>query len=77
MVNIYLRGWTLPALGVGLWFLVSIAAGAIYPALIQRYTVKPQREPQGAPYIQRNITATRTAYGLTNVTSIPFQATTT
>jgi len=75
MVNIYLRGWTLPALGVGLWFLVSIAAGAIYPALIQRYTVKPQENRKEAPYIQRNITGTRTAYSLTNVTSIPFQAT--
>ena len=74
MVNIYLRGWTLPALGVGLWFLVSIAAGAIYPAIIQRYTVKPVENRKEAPYIQRNITGTRAAYGLTNVTSVPFAA---
>jgi uncharacterized membrane protein (UPF0182 family) len=74
MVNIYLRGWTLPALGVGLWFLLSIAAGAIYPALVQRYTVKPQENRKEAPYIQRNINSTRAAYGLTNVTSTPFAA---
>jgi len=74
MVNIYLRGWTLPALGVGLWFLVSIAAGAIYPAIIQRYTVKPVENRKEQPYIQRNITDTKAAYGLTNVTAIPFAA---
>jgi uncharacterized membrane protein (UPF0182 family) len=74
MVNIYMRGWTLPALGVGLWFLVSIAAGAIYPALVQRYSVKPQENRKEAPYIQRNINDTRAAYGLTNITSQPFLA---
>ncbi len=74
MVNIYLRGWTLPALGVGLWFLLSIAAGAIYPALIQRYTVKPQENRKEAPYIQRNINNTRAAFGLTNVVSTSFLA---
>jgi uncharacterized membrane protein (UPF0182 family) len=74
MVNIYLRGWTLPALGLGLWFLLSIAAGAIYPALVQRYSVKPQENRKEAPYIQRNINGTRTAFGLTNVTSTPFLA---
>jgi len=77
MVNIYMRGWTLPALGVGLWFLVSIAAGAIYPALIQRYTVKPQENRKEAPYIQRNINDTRAAFGLTNVGSNSFTATNT
>jgi len=74
MVNIYMRGWTLPALGVGLWFLVSIAAGAIYPALVQRYTVKPQENRKEAPYIQRNINGTRAAYGLTDITSATFKA---
>ncbi len=77
MVNIYLRGWTLPALGVGLWFLVSIAAGAIYPAVIQRYVVKPVENRKEQPYIQRNITDTRAAFGLSKVNSVPFPATST
>jgi len=75
MVNIYLRGWTLPALGVGLWFLVSIAAGAIYPAIVQRYTVKPVENRKELPYIQRNIAGTRAAYRLTNVVDKSFAAT--
>jgi len=74
MVNIYLRGWTLPALGVGLWFLVSITAGAIYPAVIQQYTVKPQENSKEKPYIQRNIDATRAALGMTKVADKNFTA---
>ncbi len=74
LANIYLRGWTLPALGVGLWFLVSVTAGAIYPAIIQTYTVKPVENPKELPYIQRNITATRDALGLSQVTTKDFPA---
>ncbi|GAC1314473.1 MAG: UPF0182 family protein [Acidimicrobiales bacterium] len=76
IANIYLRGWTLPALGVGLWFLVSIAAGAIYPAIIQRYTVKPVENRKESTYIQRNIDATRAALNMTkvSVTDKPFAA---
>ncbi|HEY2427284.1 MAG TPA: UPF0182 family protein [Acidimicrobiales bacterium] len=76
LANIYLRGWTLPALGVGLWFLVSIAAGAIYPAIVQRYTVKPVEDRKEAPYIQRNIVATTAAYGMVKVATSPFAANT-
>jgi len=74
IANIYLRGWTLPLLGVGLWFLVSIAAGAIYPAIIQRYTVKPVENSKEAVYIGRNITATREAMGMTKISETPFSA---
>lgn len=74
IANIYLRGWTLPALGVGLWFLVSIAAGAIYPAIIQRYTVKPVENRKEATFIQRNIDSTRAALNMTKVTDKPFAA---
>jgi uncharacterized membrane protein (UPF0182 family) len=74
IANIYLRGWTLPALGVGLWFLVSIAAGAIYPAIIQRYTVNPVEDKKEAPYIARNIAGTQAAYGLTGVIDSQFSS---
>jgi len=74
IANIYLRGWTLPALGVGLWFLVSIAAGAIYPAIIQRYTVKPVENRKEATFIQRNIDSTRAALNMTKVTDKAFAA---
>jgi uncharacterized membrane protein (UPF0182 family) len=72
IVNIRLKGWTLPVLGVGLWFFVSVVVGAIYPALIQQLTVKPSENKREQPYIQRNITATRVAMGINKVVEKPF-----
>jgi len=41
LVNIRMRGWTLPVIAVGLWALVGILAGAVYPAFIQKVRVEP------------------------------------
>jgi uncharacterized membrane protein (UPF0182 family) len=72
--NIRLRGWTLPLLAIGLWFLVSVAVGSIYPLIIEQYTVKPAENRKEAPYIARNIAATRLALGIGNVKLNPFPA---
>ncbi len=65
IVNIWRRGWTLPILGVGLWALVAVVAGAIYPQFVQRVQVTPERAREGARRTsQRNIEATRAAIGL-------------
>ncbi len=42
----------------------SIVAGSIYPALYQRFKVKPSEKSLEQMYIDRNIKATRTAYGI-------------
>ena len=76
VANIFQRGWTLPALGVGLWFLVSVTAGAIYPVLIQNYSVKPVENSKERVYIGRNIAATRDALQLAHIDQKPFAATT-
>ncbi|MHB8464514.1 MAG: UPF0182 family membrane protein [Acidimicrobiales bacterium] len=76
IANIFQRGWTLPALGVGLWFLVSITAGAIYPAIVQRYSVKPVENSKEKTYIGRNIAATRDAMQLGHVAPNSFAAST-
>ena len=62
--NIRRQGWALPILGVGLWFLVALTAGTIYPAAVQALKVNPAQNTLERPYIQRNIDATRAAYGL-------------
>ncbi len=64
IVNIWRRGWTLPILGVGLWALIAVVAGAIYPQFVQRINVAPNEPEREAPYIERNIEATRAAMGL-------------
>ncbi|MDQ6616373.1 MAG: UPF0182 family protein [Actinomycetota bacterium] len=65
--NIYQKGWTLPIIAVGLWGLVWVLVGGIYPAVIQALKVSPSEIVRERPYIQRNITATRTAYNINNV----------
>ncbi|HEY5096454.1 MAG TPA: UPF0182 family protein, partial [Acidimicrobiales bacterium] len=73
--NIRRQGWALPILGVGLWFLVALTAGTIYPAAVQALKVNPAQNTLERPYIQRNIQATRTAMGITDVKSTPYAAT--
>ena len=65
IINIWRRGWVLPVVAVGLWAFVTIAIGSIYPAIYQRFVVEPSESTREAQYIERNIEATRTAYGLT------------
>jgi uncharacterized membrane protein (UPF0182 family) len=67
LANIRQRGWVLPAVGVGLWALVSVLVGAAYPALYQALRVKPSELTKETQYIGRNIQATRSAYGLDKV----------
>ena len=71
-VNIRLKGWGLPVIGVGLLALVSVVAGGLFPAFIQQVRVDPQELQQERPYIARNIEFTRTAFGLDKIqTSSP------
>lgn len=67
LLNTRVRGWTLPVVGVAVWAIVWILVGNIYPALYQALRVNPSELAREAPYIQRNITATRAAYGLDNI----------
>ncbi|GAB4249081.1 MAG: UPF0182 family protein [Thermoleophilia bacterium] len=74
LVNIYYRGWRLPGIAVGLLAVVWIAAGQIYPAIVQQYQVSPNEIQLEAPYIEDNIEATRYAFGLDRVTTREFPA---
>src|ERR1035441_602945 len=75
--NIRRQGWALPILGVGLWFLVALTAGAIYPAVVQALKVNPAQNTLERPYIQRNIDATRSSFGLNSVKSVSYPASST
>ena len=72
-VNIRFRGWAAPAVAVGLLAVVAIVVGAVIPAAVQRLSVAPQELQREEPFINRNIAATRAAFGLDAI--VPTDAT--
>lgn len=52
---------------VGLWLGAVILVGVLYPALVQRFRVQPSELARERPFIERNIAATRQAFGLGNI----------
>ena len=73
--NIIRRSWVLPAAGTALLVISSVLIAGIYPGAIQQFQVKPSESSKEAPFIQRNIDATRTAFGLDDVQVSDYQAT--
>ncbi|MGT0193898.1 UPF0182 family membrane protein [Burkholderia pyrrocinia] len=74
LVNLRRPGYRLPAAAVLLVFGTSFALGIVYPALFQRFYVKPSELQLETPYIQHNIALTRQAYGLAQIEVKPFAA---
>ncbi len=59
-------GFVFAGAGIALLVVASLVLQGIYPALIQRLRVDPQELAREEPYIERNLEATRAAYGLTD-----------
>jgi hypothetical protein len=74
LVNIRMKGWTLPAAAVGVWLVTSIALGGIWPAAVQRFSVQPDEINKELEFVGRNIEFTREAYNLTSVEVRDFAA---
>jgi uncharacterized membrane protein (UPF0182 family) len=68
--------WRIPAIGVGVMIVSAIAIGGIYPAVVQQFRVEPNAQRLEAEFIQRNIDATKTAFGLDDVEVTPYSAST-
>lgn len=65
------RWRTLPLYGVALLVVSAILLNGIYPAIVQRFQVRPSEPSKEAIYIKRHIEATRAAYGLDAVEVTP------
>lgn len=63
--------WRFPIISSGLWLVVLIVGGLIYPALVQSLVVRPNQAEREAPYIERNVVATRSAMGIDRVITEP------
>jgi uncharacterized protein len=69
------KSWILPAAGTALLVVSSVLFAGLYPGAIQQFQVKPSESSKEAPFIQRNIDATRSAYGISDVSINDYQAT--
>lgn len=74
VINIWYRRLALPLAAVGIWVLTAVLAGGVWPWWVQRFSVEPQEPQRERPFIERNIAATRSAFGLDDVTTVSFQA---
>jgi uncharacterized protein len=71
-VNVRWRTWRIPAAAVALLFATSFVVAVLFPALFNRFYVKPSELQLEAPYIERNIALTRQAYNLQQIEVKPF-----
>ncbi len=74
IVTAVIGRWRLPIVGTALLIISGILIGAVYPWIVQRFQVEPSARSIESPYIERNIDATRTAYGVADVTETPYKA---
>jgi len=72
--NVRMRRYELPLAAVVVLFGSSFVLALVFPALFQRFYVKPNELQLEAPYLQRNIALTQEAYKLRKVTVKPFPA---
>ena len=61
------NSWRVPVVASALWAVIALIGGIIYPAAIQALVVNPNQRDKEAPYIVRNIEATRHALGIDKV----------
>ena len=75
--TLWRRTWQLPMIGFGLMVLSAILIGGLYPAIVQKFQVQPNEQAKEAPYVQKNLKATREAYGIDDTKVTEYSGTST
>lgn len=71
-----LKAWRTPVVAIAVVVVVGLVLTVAWPMVLQRFKVNPNAQEMESTYIQRNIDATRAAYGLDNITVEQYEATT-
>ena len=74
LVAAFGRSITLPIGAAIAWAVVVTIGGGLYPVSVQRFTVQPNELEREREYIERNIDATRAAFGLSAIEERPYPA---
>ena len=69
--NVRLKGWRIPVMATLMWIVLAVAAGTIYPAIVQRFSVQPNVSTKELPFIERNLVATKAALNLDDAETVP------
>jgi len=76
LITAIIGRWRLAVVGTALYIVSGLVIGLGYPSLIQRFQVNPSARTLETEFIDRNIQATRDAYGLSDVVEIAYEAST-
>ena len=76
LVTAIVGRWRLAIVGTALYIVSGLVLGLAYPGLIQRFQVDPSARTLEAQFIERNIDATRDAYGVSEIVEINYEAST-
>ncbi|GAA3749241.1 UPF0182 family protein [Leifsonia bigeumensis] len=74
IVTAIIGRWRLPIVGTALLIVSAILIGGVYPWIVQRFQVEPSARTAESQFIERNIEATRAAYGVSDVVESPYKA---
>jgi uncharacterized membrane protein (UPF0182 family) len=76
LVAAFVGKWRLPVIATGLMVVSSLILGGLFPWAVQTFQVVPNERTLESPFIDRNLSATRAAYGIDDVLKVDYNATT-
>lgn len=77
IVTAFTGRWRISVIGTGLMLVAAMVLGIGYPWSVQQFQVAPDEKSIESEYLQRNINATRAAYGIDSVEVERYDAVTT
>ena len=69
--------WRFPLIGTALLVVSSLVVGVAYPWAVTQFQVAPNLETYESPFVERNLEATKAAYGIETLEKTDYQAVTT
>lgn len=74
LITAFIARWRIAIIATALMVVSSLVLGGLYPWIVQTFQVVPNERTLESPYLQKNIEATRAAYGLDEVEVIEYDA---
>ncbi len=74
LITAFIARWRIAIIATALMVVSSLVLGGLYPWIVQTFQVVPNERTLESPYLQKNIEATRVAYGLDKVEVIEYDA---